>query len=82
MIQYEKRVAENPILEMHKKAYRRFNSRTRTGKMSQAEFLAWSEQASKMRDECLAGKLPQTEFKAWLEQGRKRRCRSKDALTK
>ena len=76
MIQYEKRVAENPILEMHKKAYRRFNSRTRTGKMSQAEFLAWSEAAARMRDECLAGRLPFDEFVTWLEQGRVRKARN------
>ena len=77
MIQYEKRVAENPILEMHKKAYRRFNSRTRTGKMSQAEFLAWSEMAMQKRDECLAGKLSFDEFVMWLEQGRVRKARDK-----
>ena len=75
MIQYEKRVAQSPILEMHKKAYRRFNSRTRTGKMSQAEFLAWSEEASRKRDECVAGVLPVDEFQAWLEQGRVRKPR-------
>ena len=55
MAQYEKRVAENPVLEAHKKAYRRFNSRVRTGKMTQAEFLEWSEEASLRRDMCLAG---------------------------
>ncbi len=37
MLKYEKKVAENPILEAHKKAYRRFNSRVRNKKMTQAE---------------------------------------------
>ena len=81
MIQYEKRVAENPILEAHKKAYRRFNSRTRTGKMSQADFLTWSEEASRKRDECVAGELSFEEFMDWLEQGRVRKSRNNESKT-
>jgi hypothetical protein len=76
-IRYEKKVADNPVLEAHKRAYRRFNSRTRAKKMTQSEFMAWSDEASQKRDECLAGKLPFDEFVAWLEQGRIRRSRSK-----
>jgi len=76
-LQYEKKVAENPILEAHKKAYRRFNSRTRVKKMTQAEFMQWSEEAAQKRDECLAGSLAFDEFVAWLEQGRVRKARSK-----
>ena len=78
-IRYEKKVASNPILDIHKKAYRRFNSRTRTGKMTQAEFLAWSEEAARKRDECLAGNLPFDEFVTWLEQGRVRKARTKNS---
>jgi len=76
-LRYEKKVAENPILEAHKKAYRRFNSRTRAKKMTQSEFLQWSEEAGKKRDECLAGKLSFDEFVEWLEQGRIRKERRK-----
>jgi hypothetical protein len=79
MVQYEKRVAGNPILEAHKKAYRRFNSRTRLKKMTQAEFLQWSEQAGQKRDECLTGELPFDEYIAWLEQGRIRRSKNSPA---
>ena len=75
-IRYEKRVAENPILEAHKKAYRRFNSRTRTKKMTQSEFMSWSDEAVRKRDECLAGRLSFDEFVAWLEQGRIRKSKS------
>ena len=74
-IQYEKRVAENPVLEAHKKAYRRFNSRTRNKKMTQSEFMAWSDEAARKRDDCLAGRLAFDEFVAWLEQGRIRKGR-------
>ena len=77
MLRYEKKVAENPIWEAYKKAYRRFNSRTRAKKMTQGEFMAWSDEAAKKRDECLAEKLPFDEFVAWLEQGRIRKPRNK-----
>ena len=75
MIRYERNVAENPILTAHKKAYRRFNSRVRNKKMTQTEFLQWSNEASKKRDLCLAGELPFDEFITWLEQGRVRKPR-------
>lgn len=75
MLKYEKKVAENPILEMHKKAYRRFHSRVRNKKMTQAAFLKWSEEASRKRDLCLAGELAFDEFMEWLEQGRVRKAR-------
>jgi hypothetical protein len=76
MIRYEKNVAENPILNAHKKAYRRLNSRVRNKKMTQSEFLKWSEEAAKKRDLCLAGELEFDEFVAWLEQGRIRKRKS------
>ena len=76
-LRYERKVTGNPILEAHKKAYRRFNSRTRAKKMTQSEFMAWSDEASRKRDECLAGELPFEEFTAWLEQGRIRKGRNK-----
>jgi len=75
-LRYERKVAQNPILEAHKKAYRRFNSRTRAKKMTQTEFMLWSEEAAKKRDDCLAGELPFQDFIAWLEQGRIRKSRS------
>ena len=74
-LRYERKVAGNPILEAHKKAYRRFNSRVRNKKMTQAEFMAWSDEAAKKRDACLAGELPFDEFVDWLEQGRIRKSR-------
>ena len=79
-LRYEKKVAENPILEAHKTAYRRFNSRTRAKKMSQEEFMLWSEEAAQKRDACLAGELSFDEFVIWLEQDRIRKKRSKHKL--
>ncbi len=76
MLRYERKVAENPILEAYSKAYKRFNSRTRAKKMTQSEFLRWSEEARERRDRCMAGEMPFEEFSAWLEQGRIRKIRS------
>ena len=81
MLRYEKKVTENPVWEAYKKAYRRFNSRTRAKKMTQSEFMAWSDEAAKKRDECLAETLPFEEFVAWLEQGRVRKARSGSKVT-
>jgi hypothetical protein len=49
--------------------------------MTQSEFMAWSDEAAKKRDECLAEELPFDEYAAWLEQGRVRKPRSKTADT-
>jgi hypothetical protein len=76
-LRYEKKVSENPVWEVYKRNYRRQNSRTRAGKMTQAEFLQWSEQAAGKRDECLAGSLPFDEYAAWLDRGRIRKPRQK-----
>ena len=75
MIRYEKKVAENPILEAHKKAYRRLHSRTRNKKMTQTEFMRWADEAVKKRDACMARELAFEEFVEWLEQGRVRKAR-------
>ena len=75
MLRYEKKVSENPVWEAYKKAYRRLNSRTRAKKMTLGEFMAWSDEAAKKRDECLVGTLSFDEFVAWLEQGRLRKAR-------
>ena len=80
MLRYEQKVAENPILEAHKKAYRRFHSRVRTKKMTQSEFLKWSEEASRKRDECFAGELSFEVFVEWLEQERQRKARDNQGV--
>jgi hypothetical protein len=49
--------------------------------MTQSEFMKWTEEAAKKRDECLAGELAFDEFMAWLEQGRIRKSRGKPAKT-
>ena len=74
-LRYEQKIAGNPVLEAHKRAYRRLHSRVRAKKLSQSEFLKWSEEASRLRDLCLSGELGFDEFREWLEIGRVRRGR-------
>jgi hypothetical protein len=82
MLRYEQKVASDPVWEVYKRNYRRQNSRTRSKKMTQTEFLQWSEQAAQKRDECLAETLPFDEYAAWLEQGQIRKPRSKPDAAK
>jgi hypothetical protein len=56
----------NPIHESHLKAYRRMNSKARTKRIPQGEFLAWSDEARVKRDACLNGELDFEEFAQWL----------------
>jgi hypothetical protein len=57
----------NPIHEAHLKAYRRMNSKARTKRIPQGEFLAWSDEARAKRDACLNGELPFDVFQQWLD---------------
>jgi hypothetical protein len=57
----------NPIHAAHQKAYRRMNSKCRTGRITQTEFFTWSEEARAKRDLCLKGGLDFKAFSAWLE---------------
>jgi|GEM_PF-1632523 len=62
----------NPIHEAHLKAYRRMNSKARTRRIAQGEFLAWSDEARAKRDACLSGELDFGEFQVWLDLDKKR----------
>jgi len=62
----------NPIHEAHLKAYRRMNSKARTRRITQGEFLAWSDEARARRDACLNGELSFEKFSLWLEADKKK----------
>jgi len=61
----------NPIHEAHLKAYRRMNSKARTKRITQGEFLAWSDEARAKREACLGGELDFENFRAWLDADKK-----------
>ncbi|MCL2109930.1 MAG: DUF6076 domain-containing protein [Oscillospiraceae bacterium] len=64
--------ADNPVHEAHTKAYRRMNSKARTKRITQSEFLTWSDEARAKRDLCLRGELKFEEFAGWLDADKKK----------
>ena len=70
LIRHQNKIKTVPVFYEYRKAYKRYNSRTRTGSMKQSDFFEWSEQAQKKRDQCLAGKLSFEDFLDWLNKDR------------
>lgn len=68
---YMDKVHADPIRKEFHKAYKRNHSRVRVGTMTQAEFLEWSDEARKKRDQCIAGVLSKDEFMEWVNNDRR-----------
>ena len=71
MVRMQNKIQKDPVFKEYNKAYKRNNSRVRMGKMSQSDFLNWSDEARALRDQCVAGRLEQSTFFEWLNRGRK-----------
>ena len=66
--QAKKKIAEDPVLQEHRRAYQRLNKRKELGYMEEAAFEVWSEEASIRRKQYEAGELTPEAFKAWLDE--------------
>lgn len=64
---YEMRKLEEPAIREYKRSYKAHNARIRYKAMTREEFNAWSIEARKRRDQCLAGEISLQEFVAWLD---------------
>lgn len=64
---YEMRKMEEPAIREYKRSYKAHNARIRYKTMTREEFNAWSTEARKRRDKCIAGEISLQEFVAWLE---------------
>lgn len=64
---YKDKIKDDPIYIAYNKAYKRYNSRVRHKKMSQADFLEWSEEARRLRDDCYNDKISLSDYKIWLD---------------
>lgn len=64
--------AESPVHLAYQKAYRRMNAKARTRRITQTEFLAWSDEARVKRDACLSGRLAFEAFAQWLDGDKKK----------
>lgn len=50
---FRNKIKNNPIWEIHQRAYKKYHARKRKGKMSEVEFSEWVLMAEKLRDEWL-----------------------------
>lgn len=64
---YEMRKLDEPAIREYKRSYKAHNARIRYKAMTREEFNAWSIEARKRRDQCLAGEISLQEFVAWLD---------------
>lgn len=66
--QAKEKVAKDPVLQEHRRAYQRLNKRKELGYMEEAAFEVWSEEASIRRKQYEAGELTPEAFKAWIDE--------------
>lgn len=50
---FKNKIKNNPVWEIHQRAYKKYHARKRKGKMTEAEFSEWVLMAEKLRDEWL-----------------------------
>ena len=70
MRMYQYKTKDSPVYAIYNKAYKRNNSRVRSKKITQSEFLAWSDIAREKRDLTLDGKIQIDEFEKWCNSSR------------
>lgn len=66
--QAKEKVAKDPVLQEHRRAYQRLNKRKEYGYMEEAEFKAWADEAALRRKQCQEGIITFDEYKAWLDE--------------
>ena len=60
--------AQDELLKVYRREYKRRFAWIRAGKISQADFSAWSKEAQKEKEKCETGKISKDEFTQWLRQ--------------
>lgn len=64
----KEKVAGDPILQEHRRAYQRLNKRVEFGYMTKEEFQTWAAEAKLRRTQCQKGKITFDEYKNWLDE--------------
>ena len=67
MRQYVQSHAQDELLQIYRREYKRRFAWIRAGKISQEAFSAWSKEAQKEKEKCEAGEISQGEFVQWLK---------------
>ena len=68
MRQYLQSHAQDELLKIYRREYKRRFAWIRAGKISQEAFSAWSKDAQKEKEKCENGEIDQKEFTKWLKQ--------------
>lgn len=68
MRQYLQSHAQDELLKIYRREYKRRFAWIRAGKISQEAFSAWSKEAQKEKERCENGEISQKEFVRWLKQ--------------
>ena len=66
MRQYVQSHAQDELLKIYRREYKRRFAWIRAGKISQEAFSAWSKEAQKEKEKCETGKISKDEFTQWL----------------
>lgn len=64
---YEKRLKDDPILEIYTRAYKKYVARRRSGSVSTDEFKAWTIKARGLRDKAQEENVSPEEFTVWMK---------------
>ena len=67
MRQYVQSHAQDELLKIYRREYKRRFAWIRAGKISQEAFSAWSKEAQREKENCENGKISQGEFAQWLK---------------
>ncbi len=59
--------AQDELLKIYRREYKRRFAWIRAGKISQEAFSAWSKEAQREKEKCENGKISQGEFAQWLK---------------
>ena len=62
------RHAQDELLKIYRREYRRRFAWICAGKISQEAFSAWSREAQKEKEKCENGEILQKEFTQWLKE--------------
>ena len=60
--------AQDELLKIYRREYKRRFAWIRAGKISQEAFSAWSKEAQKEKGKCENGEISQMDFAKWLKQ--------------
>lgn len=64
---YEKRVKNDPILEIYTRAYKKYVARKRSGTITPEEFKSWTVKARELREKAYSENTSPEEFTEWMQ---------------